>query len=76
MNGLIEKLDRRLADHQFLVGDQFSRADLAMAALFSPLALPASADRHAANEPEAFTRLKDEYRERLGWVAHTYKAFR
>ena len=36
----IEKLEAHLRDRPFLVGDSFSRADLAVCALLSPLVLP------------------------------------
>lgn len=72
----MEKMESRLADHQFLVADQFSRADLAIAALFSLLCKPTEMDDLADNEPAAFAALKQSYQEKLPWVAEIYRQFR
>ena len=40
MDKAIKKLEEHLADRPFLVGDSFSRADLSVCALLSPLVLP------------------------------------
>lgn len=37
---LFERTDARLAEHRFLVGDEFTRADLTLAALAAPLLRP------------------------------------
>lgn len=76
LENVMEKMESRLADHQFLVADQFSRADLAIAALFSPLCKPTEMDDLADNEPAAFAALKQSYQEKLPWVAEIYRQFR
>ena len=36
----VDKLNSHYQDHEFLVGDQFSRADLTAASLLAPLCMP------------------------------------
>jgi glutathione S-transferase len=48
MDQLLEQLDARLTQHEFLVGNEFTRADLTLASLAAPLLRPAG---HPVNWP-------------------------
>lgn len=74
-----EKLDMALEGRQFLVGNQFSRADLTACALLSPYCAPTLRTDDTENIlPEAVLRLREQHRPRLffNWVLETYKNHR
>lgn len=73
----LEKINDRLKDHDFLVGDQFSRADLSAAALLAPLFMP---DGYGLDWPEQMPpRLQafaDRYADRLEFAKKLYREYR
>jgi glutathione S-transferase len=66
-----------LKEHAFLVGNQFTRADLAAASLLAPLCMP---DKYGLNwpdhVPEQLEELVGEFHERTKWVHEIYEKFR
>lgn len=77
---LDESTDRvfsHLQGREFLVGDQFTRADLAVASLLAPLAMPAQYGLDWPTQyPEELDELIGNYSEKLQWVNRLYKAYR
>ncbi len=77
LNLAVDKLDQHYKNNRFLVGDQFSRADLAAAALFAPLTME---DQYGLDWPEnipaEFQQLRDEFLPRLSWVSRLYADYR
>jgi glutathione S-transferase len=73
----IDKLHAHYAKHDFLVGDQFSRADLTVAALLAPLVEP---DQYGINWPNYYPaelqNTIDAFRDRLDWVDRLYRQYR
>lgn len=76
----LDWLDALLADgRRYLVGDQFSRADLASASLLAPIAMPDEhpSYRHLQIPPGAATDLVSwEKRPVISWVKDIYRQFR
>ncbi len=70
----LEGLDAALEGRRFLVGDSFSRADLTVCALLSPLCLPDD-DEARARFPAAVLRVRDELKDRCfyKWVRGVYE---
>ena len=72
----LDRLDRALDGHRFLVEDRFSRADLTACALLSPCCLPD--DEASARFPAAVLKLRDELKGRrlYQWVHSVYERYR
>jgi glutathione S-transferase len=75
----LDKLDEALKERSFLVGNQFSRADLTACALLSPYCAPgrSAADISAAYPPQVCA-LRDKHQSRpfYRWVLDTYRDYR
>jgi glutathione S-transferase len=75
----LDRLEAELGEGEYLVGGEFTVADLTGASLFYPLVLPEEgplpADQPAA---EGFERFRDSVRERHGfeWVAEMFRRHR
>lgn len=73
----INKLHAHYEQHEFLVGDQFTRADLAAAALLAPLIEPS---QYGINWPKQYPpqlqQTIDTFRDRLTWVDRLYRNYR
>jgi glutathione S-transferase len=73
----IDKIYSHLQEHSFLVGNQFSRADLAAASLIAPLRMP---EKYGLNWPKnipvQLEELMDEFKEKTKWVDELYKNYR
>ncbi len=73
----IDKLHGHLQQNAFLVGDQFSRADLSAASLLAPLCQP---DKYGLNWPDQlppeFEALVDGFQPKIDWVNEIYARFR
>ena len=66
-----------LQGRDFIVGDQFSRADLAVASLLAPLSMPAGYGLEwPAEHPTELKELVDSYAEKLQWVNKIYEDYR
>lgn len=73
LNAALEKVRRRLTGREYLVGDEFTRADLAVAALLAPLRMPAKYGLPWPRTlPDSVVAVIDEYAERLTWVDDLY----
>jgi len=73
LDATLEKVRRRLSGREFLVGDEFSRADLAVAALLAPLRMPAKYGLPWPQTlPDSVARVIDTYAGRLTWVDGLY----
>lgn len=72
----LDVLDARLSDERpFLIGDRFSRADIAVASLLAPLAQPPEHPVYRDVVPWAtYQRLIDDHRDRrsIHWVRRLY----
>lgn len=77
MSEAIDKLHQHLQQHNYLVGDEFSRADLAAASLLAPLCQP---DGYGLKWPEktppALQEIADKHQQQLTWVHHIYEQHR
>lgn len=75
----LDRVEAELGDGDYLVGDEFTVADLTAASLFYPLVLPPEGPL-PADEPTAagFERFREPLRERRGfkWVAETFRRHR
>jgi glutathione S-transferase len=73
----IDKLSNQLETQQFLVGDQFTRADLAAASLLAPFRTP---EKYGLNWPEklpeGLQQTSDLLKIRLLWVDSFYQDYR
>lgn len=75
----LDRLDNALADRTYLVGERFSVADLTVAALLSPLALPPEAPFQFPGEiPPELQQFLDEFAERptVDWIRRMYREHR
>jgi glutathione S-transferase len=73
----INKLHAHYAHHGFLVGDQFSRADLAAASLLAPLVEPAKYGiSWPTHYPGELQQTIYDFRDRLDWVDRLYRLYR
>ena len=69
----IDKLHQHTQQHKYLVGDQFSRADLAVAALLAPLCKPQKYGLKWPKEyPEPLRSTIEKYSNKLDWVDRIY----
>jgi glutathione S-transferase len=73
----LDRLEAELDGNEYLVGDQFTVADLTAAALFYPLVLPPEGP-DLGDPPEAFQRFREPLEDRPGyqWVAEIYRSHR
>jgi glutathione S-transferase len=73
----LDKVHSHLQNQQFLVGDQFTRADLAVASLLAPLCKP---KQYGLNWPERFPEPLEavirQHSEKLVWVNQLYAEYR
>ena len=75
----LDRLEAELGDGEYLVGDRFSVADLTVASLFYPLALPPEGPMPADQRSAAgFERFREPLRERRGlqWVTEMFHRHR
>jgi glutathione S-transferase len=74
----LDRLEAELDGGEYLVGDRFTVADLAAAALFYPLALPPEGPQVIRTVPAGFERFRESLRERPGyrWVEETFRHHR
>ena len=75
----LDKLDTHLQEHKFLVGEQFSRADLSVCALLSPLVLPERGYmKQDTFMPEGLQQFRQQHLARpvFRWVNDLYNQYR
>ena len=73
----IERLHGHLQDNAFLVGDQFTRADLSAASLLAPLRKPEKYGLNWPDQlPQRFEDLVDGFQPKINWVDEIYDKFR
>jgi len=73
----IDKINLHLTEHKYLVGDQFSRADLAVASLLAPLVQPEKYGLPWPSPlPPALQTTIDEWSSELEWVRLLYNEYR
>lgn len=75
----LDRLDGRLSESAYLVGDRFTVADLTVAALLAPLALPPEAPfQFPGDMPEDLQHFTDSFADRptIGWVRTMYQKHR
>jgi len=81
LRGALESLNRQVSKNKFLVGNQFTRADLSAAALLAPLCRPPQHDFSWPSVESMPRELADFRKEMEGapsykWVLEIYKKFR
>lgn len=73
----IDKLDAHLQNREFLVGDRFTRADLAVASLLAPLC---KAEKYGVDWPQRFPesleKISESYSGKTAWVKRLYADYR
>ena len=73
----IDKLARRIDAEGYLVGGQFTRADLAAASMLAPLVRPAQYGMDWPDRlPEELELLSAPWAEQLAWVGEMYSRYR
>ncbi len=73
----IDRLYSHYQEHEFLAGNQFSRADLAAAALLAPLCMPKKYGLNwPDNLPEEWEELVVEFQGKTSWVHEAYEKYR
>ncbi len=74
---VIDKLYDHLQTHSYLVGNQFTRADLTAAALIAPLRMP---EKYGLNWPKKIpgelVELMNEFSGKIEWVDELYENYR
>lgn len=77
MTVAIDRLFQHFQGHDFLVGNQFTRADLAAASLLAPFCMP---EKFGLDWPQSlpgeFENLIAEFQQRTDWVNGMYAQFR
>jgi glutathione S-transferase len=73
----IERLHNHLQHGPFLVGDQFTRADLAAASLLAPLCRPEKYGLNWPDQlPQRYLNLVEGFRPEINWVDEIYDKYR
>jgi glutathione S-transferase len=74
----LDRVEVELGSGDYLVGDRFTVADLAGAALLYPLVLPPDGPTPPLEPPEPFRQFQDSVRERraVQWVAEMFRRHR
>jgi glutathione S-transferase len=73
----IDRLAEHYQNNQFLVGDQFTRADLCAAALLAPLSMQSKYGLDWPKDiPKELTNLMNELNPKTEWVNQFYKNYR
>ena len=73
----IERLNNHLQHSPFLVGEQFTRADLAAASLLAPLCRPEKYGLIWPDQlPQQYLNLVEGFRPEINWVDEIYEKFR
>lgn len=75
---VLDRLEAELGDREYLVGDQFSVADLTAASLLYPLAQPKQAPQQVQEMPERYEQLRASLSNRRGyqWIEEIYATHR
>lgn len=74
---VVDDLANHYADHEFMVGDSFTRADLTAAALLAPVAMPSKYGISWPDEiPERMLEFSSQFDGRLGWLKAFYRHYR
>jgi glutathione S-transferase len=77
---VLDRIEAELGDGEYLVGEQFSVADLTAAALLYPLVHPPGAPVSADTMPAAMARFREELggsdRPAMAWVGEMYRRHR
>ncbi len=77
LGNAIDRLHDHLQQNNFLVGNQFSRADLSAASLLAPLCMP---EKYGLNWPDQlppeFEALVNGFQPKIGWVNEIYDKYR
>lgn len=70
----LHKLEQHLNSRSYLVGNQFSRADLSVAALLSPLAVPEQLAANTVNTYPALAQFQSQFADSpvIQWVKRIY----
>lgn len=73
----LAKLEEQLQGRKFLVGDQFSRADLAVSAMLAPFLMPPQYGvKWPARAPEPLQSWVDARADKLVWAEKIYQQYR
>jgi glutathione S-transferase len=64
----VDRLEAELGDREYLVGDQFTVADLTAAALLYPMVLPPEGPRMPEHLPAGYEAIRDIMRGRRAWT--------
>lgn len=77
LSATVDSLSQHYAEHEFMLGEQFSRADLTAAALLAPIVMP---EGYGLDWPQALPdRLAEfnaQFEGRLDWVNRLYRGYR
>ena len=77
LDAALARIDVRLQGREFLVGDQFSRADLAVAALLAPFFMPRQYGvKWPKKMPEPLQGWVDARSDKLEWAETIYHHYR
>ena len=77
MKLVINKIDQHLQNHKFLVGNEFTRADIAAASLLAPLCQPKGYGLDWPEKtPQKLLDISEEFEQQLKWVHEIYKKYR
>jgi glutathione S-transferase len=77
LDAAVDKVQARISGREFLVGDEFSRADLAVASLLAPLRMPGKYGLPWPRTlPEQVAAVMARYADRLTWVDGLYATHR
>jgi len=73
----IDRLDKHYQTNQYLVGEQFTRADLSAASLLAPLSMQSKYGLNWPTDvPKELSNLMDEFKKRTTWINRFYESYR
>ncbi|MCB1603170.1 MAG: glutathione S-transferase family protein [Gammaproteobacteria bacterium] len=77
IHAVVDKINERLSNGKFLVGNNFSRVDLTAAALLAPFKMPKGYGLELPqNLPKDLQKLFSEFEEKIDWVEKIYQKYR
>ncbi|MBV1910449.1 MAG: glutathione S-transferase [Kangiellaceae bacterium] len=73
----VDRLDEHYQKNSYLVGNQFSRADLSAAAMVAPIVMPDGYGlKWPKKVPSDYLELQERFEGRLDWASKMYQSFR
>lgn len=72
----LDRVNHALEGKQYLVGNNFSRADLSVASLLAPLSMPLAYGLNKPKLPDELNRILEKFEPKLSWMQKMYNLHR